>query len=213
MKTIAATRRQLLAGILLTPLFFGIVTPLAIFSEGFHLEKQAISALSLGEYGWIQRANFIISGILAIISALGFRERLRNGKAALTGPALVILFGAGLFIAGIFSADPAFGFPKGAPEGMPPTMSSSALFHSVGFYCAFTALTIACFVFASRFLSDKKTGWALHSLITGAITPTLIGLGMTAFRDIAGLAFAASGLVSMAWLSILAYRFYKDATN
>ncbi len=207
------TKRHLIAGTLLAPVFYGISFLLAAVTDGFDLRKQAISALSLGEYGWVQKTNFVISGILVILSARGFRNRLKKGRAALAGPALTATVGTGLIVAGLFSTDPAFGFPKGAPEGMPLTMSPNAALHGVGFYGAFTALTVAPFVFARRFLSAGERGWGLYCAVTGLVTPLLIGLGMTAFRNAAGIVFAVAGLVGMGWLSIVAYRFSKDSTE
>ena len=43
------------------------------------------------------------------------------------------------------------GWPVGAPEGAPETMSWHSVGHGVGAMLAFGSLTIACLVFARRF--------------------------------------------------------------
>ena len=42
------------------------------------------------------------------------------------GPILIGLYGAGMALAGLFRPDPGLGFPEGAPEGIPVTMSPEA---------------------------------------------------------------------------------------
>ena len=46
------------------------------------------------------------------------------------GTGLLALFGAGLVIGGIFTADPALGFPPGAPAGYPERLSVHGMIHA-----------------------------------------------------------------------------------
>lgn len=200
----ASNHRILLAaGALVTPVFYGVFAVLALVTPGFHLEKHAISALSLGDGGWVQRSNFVVSGLLALAGAWGLGRAWRGGRAGAAAPALVAVLGLGLVVSGFFSTDPAMGFPPGAPEGLPAAFSTSALVHSLGFYTAFTALTVAAFVVARRYFGDHRPGAAWSSVAVGVATPTLIGLGMTVVSSVAGVAFAAAGLVSLGWLSLV----------
>src|SRR5580704_6140199 len=49
---------------------------------GYDPWGQAISALSLGPGGWIQRVNFIVFGLLMIAAAAGWRRLLLPGAGA-----------------------------------------------------------------------------------------------------------------------------------
>lgn len=40
--------------------------------DGYTSLKFPISSLSIGQFGWIQKTNFIISGSLIFLSAIGF---------------------------------------------------------------------------------------------------------------------------------------------
>ena len=49
---------------------------------GFDLKRHAISMLTLGDQGWIQSANFEITGLLVLACAVGMRRVLRSGPGA-----------------------------------------------------------------------------------------------------------------------------------
>jgi hypothetical protein len=46
------------------PLFVGVVLVEAVARQGFDLVRMPLSLLSLGDAGWVQRANFIVCGLL-----------------------------------------------------------------------------------------------------------------------------------------------------
>ncbi len=54
------------------------------------------SGLALGPYGWIMTATFIISGLLIIIFALGFRLSLPRSRLAIISIWLLVLAGIGM---------------------------------------------------------------------------------------------------------------------
>ncbi|MEU1684122.1 DUF998 domain-containing protein [Micromonospora sp. NPDC005707] len=160
------TATLLAAGAAAGPLFLGLGLAQAFTRDGFDLSRQPLSLLSLGEHGWIQIANFVVSGLLALAGAAGFRQALRGGPAGTWGPALVAVLGVGLVVAGVLRADPSMGWPAGAPEGNPDTMSWHSYGHGVGAMLSFGALTVACLVFARRF---GRAG-ALSSILVAAAT-------------------------------------------
>ncbi len=47
-----------------------------------------VSQLSLGDQGWLQIANFVISGFLIVAFAFGLREVFASGPASRWGPPL-----------------------------------------------------------------------------------------------------------------------------
>ncbi len=133
--------------------------------EGFDVRRHALSLLSNGDLGWIQIANFLVSGVLVLAGAWGVRRTLTTGRGGTWGPLLLGLYGAGLIGAGIFVADPGAGFPPGAPG--PTTISRSGMLHFVSGGLGFYALIAASFVFARRFAALGRRGWTTFSLVTG----------------------------------------------
>jgi hypothetical protein len=119
---------------------------------GYDAWRQAGSALSLSDQGWMQITNFIISGLLILGFAVGVRQILRIGKSVTWGPILLATVGAGLIIAGIFVTDPAQGYPPGTPDG--PALHTTlhgAIHFFIGGIAFFSGLPASCFVFARRF--------------------------------------------------------------
>jgi Protein of unknown function (DUF998) len=155
------TRALLGAGIAAGP-FYMIVGVVQAFSrEGFDVRRHALSLLSNGSLGWIQIANFLISGLLVIGGALGVRRALSGGRGGTWGPILLGVYGVGLIGAGIFVADPGLGFPPGTPmNGI-----LHFVFGGIGFY----GLIAGCFVFGWLFQKSGRPGWAVYSLLSGLI--------------------------------------------
>ena len=71
------------------------------------------------------------------------------------GPFLIAIYGVGLVGAGVFSADPSYGYPPGAPLGPAASFSVHGMLHEVAGYMVFGPLTAACFVFARRFATQR----------------------------------------------------------
>jgi hypothetical membrane protein len=208
---IKTTRSLLTAGVIAGILF--ILVPLfeMFIRPGFDLKRHAISVLSLGDLGWIQITTFEVTGMLNIACAIGMRRVMVSGPGGTWGPLLIGVYGIGMIAAGIFSTDPGFGFPPGAPEGMPASMSWHAILHSVAFFLAFTSLTVACFVFVRRFASRGQRGWMIYSLSTGVATPVLIAFGMGSILE-SGVAFFIADVVVCAWVVAVTTRLLTDIT-
>src|SRR4029453_19382486 len=66
-----ATPTLLACGVVAGPLYVVGARPLVPAREGFDLRRHPLSLLSLGDLGWIQIANFTVSGLLAIAFAGG----------------------------------------------------------------------------------------------------------------------------------------------
>src|SRR5579862_8828845 len=116
-------RTRLLAGVAIAPFFYAVAVAQMLVRTGFDIRLHAISVLSLGTWGWIQVANFIITGVLALLCAQGVRMALWGGTAGTWGPLLIGVFGVGLIVGGLFRPDPGRGFPPGAPAAIPTSMS------------------------------------------------------------------------------------------
>ena len=89
----------------------------ALTRDGFDPVRHPLSVLSLGELGWIQIANFVVTGLLYVACAVGMWRVLHPGRSGTWGPLLVGGFGIGLILAGIFTTDPGAGFPRGPGGG------------------------------------------------------------------------------------------------
>src|SRR2546423_3938344 len=163
------TRSLLGYGVLAGPLYVTVSLAQAVTRDGFDLARQQWSLLSNGALGWIQVANFVVTGLMVIASAAGLRRSLGTTWA----PRLVTIYGAGLVCAGIFRADPALGFPPGTPAGT-GTVSWHGLLHFVAGGIGFAGLIAACFVGARRFPAQGRAGWAAHPPPTRG--PFLAGL-------------------------------------
>jgi hypothetical protein len=151
--------RLLTGGIVAGPLFLAVWLIQALTREGFDLTYHPLSLLSLGGLGWIQIANFVVTGVLYVACAVGMRRVLRPGRGSTWGPMLVGAIGVGLIVSGVFVTDAGAGFPPGAPAGPPEHITWHGILHEVGFILASLSWTAACFVFLSRFAARKERGW------------------------------------------------------
>ncbi|ONI90419.1 hypothetical protein ALI22I_11775 [Saccharothrix sp. ALI-22-I] len=157
------TKLLLGCGVLAGPLYLVTGFALAFTREGFDMTVHPLSFLSLGEGGWVQITNFVLSGLLFLAAAIGLR---RTGKVGTWVPVLIGIFAIGMIGGGVFVADPAFGFPAGAPEGQPAELSWHGVLHGVSFFACFPALVASFFV-----LARKLNGpWARASVVAGVLS-------------------------------------------
>jgi len=59
-------------GLYAGPVFLATSLVQGLTRAGFDLSHQPVSFLSLGSLGWLQRANFVVAGLLALASRWGF---------------------------------------------------------------------------------------------------------------------------------------------
>src|SRR5688500_16313803 len=127
-----------------------------------------VSSLSIRDAGWVQIANFVVTGILMVACAVGLRRALFPGRASTWGPILIGVFGLGLVGAGVFVTDPGYGYPPGAPSGVPTMPSWHGTLHNLVSPIVFGSLSAACFVFARRYFAEPGSRvWAGYSFVTG----------------------------------------------
>ncbi|MEO3789602.1 DUF998 domain-containing protein [Nonomuraea sp. B10E15] len=207
-----AARTLLLCGIAAGPLYIVVVLLQMLTRDGFDISRYPASMLSNGDQGWIQIANFAVSGLLFMAGAAGLhRARGSAGRAGTWGPRLVGVFGAGMVAAAFFSADPADGFPPGTPLGAPTSMSTQGMVHFLVSAVAFLALIAACFAFGRQFAATDRRGWAAFSMVTGALfLAAWISIFATQGSRVANVAFALAIALIMVWASLLAaYRLIR----
>jgi uncharacterized protein DUF998 len=202
------TRSLLGYGVLAGPVY--VVTALAqgLLRPGFDLMHDDVSLLSNGSLGWIQIANFIVTGAFVIAAAAGMARAL--GSRSSWGPRLLGAYGVALVAAGIFVADPMNGFPAGTPAGRPEALSLHGILHIVVAAVGFLCLVAACFVQARRFARERRGRWTAFSMITGVVfLLAFAGVASGSTSAIVVLGFWGAVIVSFAWIAAVSIDLYR----
>lgn len=204
--TTATTRALLTCGILAGPIYIALSLFQMAIREGFDIRRHSLSLLSNGELGWIQIANFLISGLLTIAGAVGMRQAMRIGRGGAWGPALLGLYGLGLVGAAFFSADPALGFPPGTPADA-NAIGWHGLLHFICGGIGFAGLIAACMIFARRFAAAGERGWAIYSVATGVLFfAAFAGIASGSKGELVSPAFASAVVLAWIWIAIVSAR-------
>ena len=180
---------------------------------GYNAWTMAGSALSLSDQGWVQIANFLVSGLLILGFGLGLRRWLRGGPGATWGPIMIAAVGIGLMLAGIFVTDPALGYPPGTPPGPTVHMTVHGALHwYLGGLVVFSALPASCFVLARRFAGDHRIGWMLYSVISGVLMLAFFVIFAVAsmHEGLAGLWERISLGFGVVWMALVALRILRQ---
>ena len=171
--------------------------------------RHPISSLSLGELGWVQVANFQVTGLLALAFAVGLWRRPSSPGGSMWGPLLIGVIAIGLLGAGIFATDPMNGYPPGTPD-LPLEYSVPGRLHRFFSAFVFLGMPTACFVFARSFARQGVRSWMTYSALTGIAFVIMFVLTSAAFAQVEGLVNYA-GLfqrvtltIGWAWLTLLA---------
>ena len=203
------TRSLLRSGILAGPFYLTVGLIQAFLRDGFDLGRHPLSVLANGAGGWVQTANFVLTGLMVLAASVAFGRVLgamsRGLAWFLGGYGLALLLGAG------FPADPVDGFPPGTPQGMPASISPTGLIHFAAGALAFTCLAISCF-FAARVMSRRnEAALARLSLFSGLAVGAGFFGGMALPLGILGIWLAV--IVGWAWLSIMSLHLYRVTTS
>lgn len=204
-----STRTLLACGVVAGPLYILLVVLQMLIRDGYDISRHPASMLSNGDLGWLQIANFAVSGLLFVACAVGLRRSLgpAAGRGDVWGARLVGVFGAGMVGAAIFKADPADGFPPGTPLGPPATVSWHGMLHFLVAGVGFIALIVACFLVAERFAAAGDRGWAAFSRAIGALfLLTWVALFALQGNRVANVAFAGGIVLGLVWASLVAAR-------
>ena len=153
------------AGILAPIIFVGIFMVEGAIRNGYDLKSMYISALSLGNRGWIQIANFLVLGLLLFIFTLGLSKEFQTGKASRGGIITLYIISVLFFISGPFVMDPA-----DTPANQ---MSIHGLIHGISGGIVFLLMPIIIFIFLRRFNADSQwQSFRWWTLILGVIEAT-----------------------------------------
>jgi len=181
--------------------------------DGFDFTRHQWSLLENGGLGWIQVTNFILTGLMLVAFAVGVHRALVGGRGARWVPRLAAIFGLSLVAAGIFRADPALGFPVGAPEGV-GTVTTHGILHFAAAGIGFSAIAAACFVVARRLSSDGERGLAIFSRATGVVfLGGFLCVASGAGNVAANLLFTAAVVLVFAWIAVVAVHQYRSLAD
>jgi Protein of unknown function (DUF998) len=203
------TKLLLIGSVLAGPIYILVGLAQILTREGFDITRHPLSMMSLGDLGWVQIANFIVTGLLVIAGAIGLGRLAQGDKRLRWGALLIGIYGLGVLGGGLFITDPALGFPPGTPDTYPETISWHGLLHFIFGQVGFLALIAACFVYARYFAANGLRGWATFSALTGGIFLfAIIGGVATSAGDNAALGLLAlyvAVALAWIWLSAISY--------
>lgn len=188
----AAVTRSLLGwGVVAGPFYVVVGLVLALTRRGFDLTEHALSLLTLGDLGWIQRTNLVLTGLMVLAAAYGIVRAIRSGRglaiAVLTG-----VFGLCLVLSAVFPPDPVDGFPPGASA----SASTSGILHLLAGGLGFVALAAAALAYGAWCRAEQLAGRPAWAVLLAAVI--LLG-----FIGGAALATSAAG-VALLWVAVLA---------
>lgn len=204
------TKSLLGYGVIAGPIYVVVAAAQMFTREGYDPTRHSASQLANGDWGWIQVANFLVTGAMTVAAAVGVRRALGPGRRSAWASGLLGAYGAGLITAGLFKADPSHGFPPGTAPGMGEPSWHGMVHFSVaalGFGC----LVAACFVMGGWFAGNGESPWAWFSRITGFLFAAgFFGLASGSGGAAPVLAFTAAVVLVWAWLAAVSVKLYRS---
>jgi hypothetical membrane protein len=201
----AVTRSLLGWGVVAGPFYIVVGLVLALTRPGFDLTQHALSLLTLGDVGWLQRANLILSGLMVLAAAFGVFRAIRSGRGLLLS-VLIAVYGLGLVLDGVFPPDPVDGFPPGSVA----SASVSGILHLLFGALGFLALGIAAFVYAAWARSEGVASQSGLSIALGIVVLAgFIGGAVLAKSPIGVALLWLAVLAGWAWLAVASIRLYQ----
>jgi Protein of unknown function (DUF998) len=191
-----------IAGMIGPVLFGGVLLALSILEYDFMLRIgwQPVtdpagawpSGLALGPYGAVQIVNFVVSGFLLCLFALGLYVGIATGRASIApGPVLLFLAGMAMALMG-FRTDP---IERVGPRSLHGLIHDSAF---VVFVLAFLAALL--FLWWGLRWDARWRGHANYTLTTGIVAVFLLLLP--------GVAYYLVLLTLLAWIEVTAVRLW-----
>ncbi|MEV6575009.1 DUF998 domain-containing protein [Streptomyces sp. NPDC051577] len=202
----AAVRRWLAGGIAAGPVFLAAGVAQGVARDGFDFSRNALSQLALGEAGWVQTVNFLLTGTLLLMGAVGLRRVLGGTPGGTWGPVLIGTFGASFWAAAVFPADAGAGFPAGARDAT--VMSGHGAVHMAAGMAGYLALCAALVVLAGSLARRGHHGWAVAS----RLVPVAVLAGFAASAA-SVLAFTAGAGLGLVWLTVVTTRLASDPVD
>lgn len=210
-RSAAITRSLLGYGVLAGVFYMTAALILGLTRDGFDFSAHPLSILMLGEGGWMQSVNLIVTGAMVIAAAAGFARSMDGSASARRTGVLIGIFGVALIGSAIFPPDPMVGFPPGTET---TEASMSGILHlalgAIGFLC----LAAAGLVVAGWFSKQSLSGMDLYSRISAAI----IAIGFVAAATVPPenggiLALWIAVVTAWLWLGISSATLYRSVPH
>jgi hypothetical protein len=204
----AITRSLLGYGVIAGPFYLAVGLIQAFVRDGFDLARHSLSVLANGPGGWVQTANFLVTGLMVIAAAVGIaRVPAVKARAACW---FLGTFGASMIVAAAFRADPVDGFPPGTPEGFPTSISSTGMLHFVAGAVGFIALGVSCLLAARAMWRIDERSLARLSLASGIVVLLGFFVGpLLGSRGSPVLGIWIAVVMGWVWLAIVSARLYR----
>lgn len=204
------TRSMLAWGVIAGPFYLTVGLILALTRPGFDLTRDALSLLLIGDLGWMQWLNLVLSGVMAVVASIGL---VRTSQWPRTAATLVTAYGLCLVLSALFPPDATESFPPGAGGG---EFSTHGILHFVFGAIGFLSVGVAA-VIARPWLARRRPGAARWSRIAGVviIVAFLVGGALSSRPGGVGLIWITV-LATWAWLagvSSIAYRAAHDTSR
>ncbi len=143
-------------GILGTTFFILAVVALHFLRPDYNPAARFISEFAVGPYSWLMTIAFFALGLASFAIAFGIQKTLSPSRTGRTGTVLLAVFGAGVFLAGIFPTD-----LQGGP------MTTSGAVHEGVSLLSFVAVIVGIFVNSRAFARDPR--WKSYGLVSAAL--------------------------------------------
>lgn len=202
-------RWLLLCGVIAGPLFIITFFIAGTLHPHYSPMRNSVSALADGRLGWLQVANFEITGLLIMIFAFGIRRYFRQVHENTGRASLFVVVAVAVIGAGIFKTDMR-GFYYPGPFVIPLEHTWHGTLHVMFSLTGFLVLATACFVFARQFRRWQLTGWANYSIVSGSGILVFLLLSIGALEHVQGLVAyygvfeRCSIITGLCWQSLLA---------
>ncbi len=205
------TKILLTCGALAGPLFVVIFLIEGATRADYSPLRHPVSSLALGNLGWMQVINFVVTGLLLLAFAIGLWRTLRP---AFWRSFWIGLIGISLIGAGLFVTDPINGYPPGTPLMM-TEYSNAGRIHDLFGVLTFLGLPITCLVFCFGFIRARKYGWAAYSALSAIamfVFFVLASMGFSqvpGYSDFAGVFQRLAIISGFGWIALLAIHLQK----
>ena len=208
----------LICGALAGPFFTVLWFITGLNHANYDPMRHPISSLAIGESGWTQVTNFIITGILTLALAFGLRSALGSRGGSKWGVIWITAIGIGFLGAALFVADPMNGYPPGTPLLlMQPTVIGRL--HRLFSALVFFGIPGAAFSLGSLFAKNGEQAWATYSRVTAIAFIVMFVLTSIGFAQVepfvkyAGLLQRITLLIGLAWMTLLPIHLLKSPSE
>jgi Protein of unknown function (DUF998) len=211
------TRGLLSCGLAAGPVFVTAFLIQGATREGYRPSRHPVSSLALGPRGWVQAANFAVTGTLVLVGTAGLWRARNPALSTRAGQVLIGAAGAGIIGAAVFATDPVSGYPPGTPDTL-SAPSRTGMVHNLAAVPVFAGLPAAAFSCAWQSARSRQRGFGLYSAATATTilaTTALAGAGFSQSPRLvnrAGLFQRASIMTGFGWLTALFARALKRAS-